>query len=77
MKCICDPESIIPIEGLGVKDNLYYEDVLVQILVRVVKKLWNNKVPSVWVVWKNHNVEGATLEVEVDMNSSYPHLFDN
>ena len=33
-KCIGDPESIFPIEGLGVKDNLSYEDVPVQILDR-------------------------------------------
>ena len=26
-KCIDDPESILPIEGLGVKDNLSYEEV--------------------------------------------------
>ena len=26
-KCIGDPESIIPIEDLSVKDNLYYEEV--------------------------------------------------
>ena len=38
-KCICDPESIFPIEVLGVKDNLSYEDDLVQILDRHVKKL--------------------------------------
>ena len=28
-KCIGDPESILPIEGLGVKDNLSYEEVSV------------------------------------------------
>ena len=26
-KCIADPESILPIEGLGVKDNISYEEV--------------------------------------------------
>ena len=26
-KCIGDPRSILPIEGLGVKDNLSYEEV--------------------------------------------------
>ena len=31
-KCIGDPESILPIGGLGVKDNLSYEEVSVQIL---------------------------------------------
>ena len=33
-KCIVDPESILPIEGLGVKDNLSYEEVPIQILYR-------------------------------------------
>ena len=33
-KCIGDPESILPIEGLGVKDKLSYKKVLVQILDR-------------------------------------------
>ena len=40
-KCIGDPESILPIEGLGVKDNLSYEEVLIQIIDRQVKKLRN------------------------------------
>ena len=48
-KCIGDPESILPIEGLGVKDNLFYEEVQVQILDRKVKKLRNKEVVSVKV----------------------------
>ena len=76
-KCIGDPESIFPIEGLGVKDNLSYEEVLVQVLDRQVKKLRNKEVVSVKVLWKNQLVEGATGEVEADMNSYCPHLFEN
>ena len=26
-KCVVDPESIFPIEGIGFKDNLSYEEV--------------------------------------------------
>ena len=59
-KCIGDPESILPIEDLGVKDNLSYEEVLVQILDRQVKKLRNKEVVSVKVLWKNHLAVGAT-----------------
>ena len=47
--CIGDPESILPIEGLGLKDNLSYEEVPVQILVRQFKKLSNKEVASVKV----------------------------
>ena len=61
-KCIGDLESILPIEGLGVKDNLSYEEVSVQILYRQVKKLRNKEVASVKVLWKNHLVEGATWD---------------
>ena len=68
-KCIDDPESILPIEGLGVKDNLSYEKVPVQILDRQVKELKNKEVDSVKVLWKNHLVEGATWEAEADMKS--------
>ena len=38
-KCIVDPESILPIEGLGINDKLSYEEVTVQIHDRQVKKL--------------------------------------
>ena len=76
-KFIGDPEFILPIEGLGVKYNLSYEEVLVQILDRQVKKLRNKEVVSITVLWKNHLVEGATWEAEADMKSCYPHLFEN
>ena len=41
IKCIGNPESIFPIEGLNVKDNLSYKEVPVQILSRQVKELRN------------------------------------
>ena len=46
-KCIGDPESILPIAGLVVNDNLSYKEVPVQILDRQVKKLRNKEVVSV------------------------------
>ncbi|TMW99235.1 hypothetical protein EJD97_002859 [Solanum chilense] len=76
-KSICDPESIIPIEGFGVKNNLSYEEVPVQILDRQVKKFRNKEVVSIKVLWKNHLVESAKWEVEANMKSRYPHLFEN
>ena len=59
-KCIDDPEPILPIKGLGVKDNPSYEEVPVQIFDRQVKKLRNKEVVSIKVLWKNQLVEGAT-----------------
>ena len=45
-KCISDPESILPIEVLGVKHNLSYEEIPVKILDRKVMKLSNKEVAS-------------------------------
>ncbi|WMV30080.1 hypothetical protein MTR67_023465 [Solanum verrucosum] len=74
-KFIGDPLSILPLEGLWVNENLYYEEVPVEILDRQVKKLRNKEVSPVKVLWRNHLVEGATWEAEADMKSRYPHLF--
>ena len=59
-KCIANPESILPIEYLGVIENLSYEEVSVEILDRQVKRLRNKEVTSVRVFWRNNLVEGAT-----------------
>ncbi|WMV18693.1 hypothetical protein MTR67_012078 [Solanum verrucosum] len=61
-KCIGDPVSILPLEGLGVNENLSYEEVPIEIIDRQVKMLRNKEVASVKVLWKKHLVEGATWE---------------
>ena len=76
-KCIGDPESILPISVLCMKDNLSFEEFHSQILYMHVKKLKNNEVASIKVLWKNHLVEGVTSEVEAEIKSHYPYLFDN
>ena len=40
-KCIDDPESVLSIEGLGVDNNLSYEEIMTEIFDRQVKKLIN------------------------------------
>ena len=59
-KCIGNPESVFPIEGLGVKDILSYEEVPVEILDRQVMRLRNKEMASIKVLWINHLVEGVT-----------------
>ncbi|XP_049394743.1 uncharacterized protein LOC125859043 [Solanum stenotomum] len=74
-KCIGDLVSILPLEGLGVDENLSYKEVPVEILDRQVGKLMNKEVVSVKVLWRNHLVEGATWEAKANMKSRYPYLF--
>ncbi|KAH0776371.1 hypothetical protein KY290_007782 [Solanum tuberosum] len=76
-KCMGDPSLIIPTENIGIKDSLSYEEILIQILDRQVRKLRTKEVASVKVLWRNQFVEEATWEAEEDMKKRYPHLFES
>ncbi|WMV32808.1 hypothetical protein MTR67_026193 [Solanum verrucosum] len=77
MKCVGDLTSIVPLEGMGVKENISNEEVLVEILDWQVKNLRNKEVASVKVLWRNQLVEGATWEAEANMMARYPHLISS
>lgn len=66
---------ILPLGGLGVNENISYEEVLVEILDRQFKKLWNKEVAYQKVIWTNQLFEGAKCEDEDYMKSLYSHLF--
>ncbi|WMV40442.1 hypothetical protein MTR67_033827 [Solanum verrucosum] len=66
-KCMRDPSLIIP---TGIKDNLSYEEVSVQILDLQVRKLRTKEVASTKVLWRNQFVEEATWEAEEEISTS-------
>ncbi|WMV42011.1 hypothetical protein MTR67_035396 [Solanum verrucosum] len=74
-KCIGDPSLIILTVNSGIKDNLSYEEIPIEILDRQVCNLRTNEVASFKVLWRNHFVEEATWEAEEDMKKGYPHIF--
>ena len=76
-KCLGDPASILPVEGLGVGEDLSYEEIPVEILDRQVKRLRNKEIATAKVLLRNDLVKGATWEAEDDMRSRYPHLFSS
>ncbi|XP_069143488.1 uncharacterized protein [Solanum lycopersicum] len=76
-KCLGDPASILLVAGLVVGEDLSYEEVPVEVLDRLVKRLRNKEIATVKVLWRNHLVEGAMWEAEADMRSLYPHLFSS
>ncbi|WMV37925.1 hypothetical protein MTR67_031310 [Solanum verrucosum] len=51
-KCMRDPSIIIPTENIGIKDNLSYEEIPVEILDRQVCMLRTKEVASVKVLWR-------------------------
>ena len=59
-KHVGDPTSVVPLENVAVKNSLSYEDVLVEIIDRRVRRLRNKEVTSVKVLWRSQSLEGAT-----------------
>ena len=52
-KCVSNPDSIVTLKSVAVKDSLSYEDVPVEILDRQVRRLRNKEVASVKVLWRS------------------------
>ena len=50
-KCVGDPASVVPLDSVAVNNSLSYEDVLVEILDSQVRRLRNNEVALVKVLW--------------------------
>ena len=76
-KCLGDPASILPVQGLEVDERFSYEEVQIEIFNRQVKRLRNKENATVKVLWRNHLVKVATWEAESDMTSCYLHLFSS
>ncbi|WMV09827.1 hypothetical protein MTR67_003212 [Solanum verrucosum] len=49
-KCLSDPSLVVPTKNIGIKDNLSYEKVLVQILDRRVHMLRTKEIASAKVL---------------------------
>ena len=60
---------------MQLKENLTYEETPVQIVDRKEQVLRSKVIPLVKVLWKNHEREAATWELEAQMCHQYPHLF--
>ena len=58
-KCKGDLVFLVPLEGFGVKKDLSYEEIRVEILDHQVNKLRNKEVESVKVLWRNNLVQCA------------------
>ena len=74
-KYIPDPSHVLREQPVQLKENLTYEETLVQIVDRKEQVLSSKIIPLVKVLWKNHEREAATWEPEAQMRRQYPQLF--
>jgi hypothetical protein len=75
-KYIANPDVIVEYEPLEIHEGLTYVDEPVKIMDKKEQVLHTKMIPIVKVLWHNYGVEEASLEVEHDMRSRYPHLFE-
>nr|CAD1835002.1 unnamed protein product [Ananas comosus var. bracteatus] len=73
---IHDPEHALLYEPPELQEDMSYEEFLVMIIAREVRKLWNREIPYVKIRWSNHDDLEATWELENLMKKHYPHLFE-
>ncbi|KAI3677796.1 hypothetical protein L6452_37066 [Arctium lappa] len=76
-KCLAEADVVVPLEDIRVDENLSYIKEPVAISDLKVKKLRNKEIRLVKVQWKFHKGKESTWEVEEDMRSQYPHLFND
>ncbi|XP_075097933.1 uncharacterized protein LOC142175250 [Nicotiana tabacum] len=76
-KLLGDPSRITLIEDVQVIEDLSYEEIPIAILDHQLRKLRTKEVASVKVLWRNNNIKEMNWEAEEDMESRYPHLFQN
>ena len=62
-------------QPVQLKENLTYKETPVQIIDRKEQVLRSKVIPLVKVLWKNHEREAATWELEAQMRRQYPQLF--
>ena len=74
-KYILDPSHVLSYEPLQIRDDLSYEEVLIEILDRKEQVLCNRTAYWIKVLWKNHLVKETSWEHEDIMLSRYPNLF--
>ena len=71
-KYISDPSHMLREQPMRLKENLTYEEIHVQIVDRKEQVLRSKVIPLVKVLWKNHEMEAATWELEAQIRRHYP-----
>jgi hypothetical protein len=75
-KNVHDPLHVVDFELLQVQEDLRYIELHVQILDRKEQQLRTKTIPLVKVLWRNHDIEEASWELENEIRNKYPHLFE-
>jgi hypothetical protein len=76
-KCLCVPEEQWPMEDLGAKEDLSYQEYPVKILETSERVTQNKKMRIGKLQWSHHTEEGGTWEREEELNVEFPSFFSD
>ena len=74
-KYVPDPDKVVELEPIELKENLTYEKRPIKILDRKVQTLRNKEIRYVKVLW-DAQTEEMTWELEEEIRKNHPHLFE-
>ncbi|KAK9110753.1 hypothetical protein Sjap_018813 [Stephania japonica] len=66
---------IVDLSQIDLREDITYDERLIQIMDLKVKVLRNKEIPSVLVKWQHHGDEELTWELESYMRKHFPYLF--
>ncbi|CAM8982722.1 unnamed protein product [Rhodiola kirilowii] len=75
-KYISDPSQVLEYERLHMDVTLSYDEQLVAIMDRQVKRLRNREIVSAKILWKNHTESEAIWIFEEDKQARYSHILN-
>ncbi|XP_031108737.1 uncharacterized protein LOC116013230 [Ipomoea triloba] len=75
-KYVYETSHVLQPEDVILDENLSYEEKLVKILDTKTRDTRRKSIKLVKVLWSNHLVEEATWELEDEMRTRYPMLFE-
>jgi hypothetical protein len=76
-KCMCVPKEQLPMEDLGAKEELSYQEYPVKILETSERVTQNKKIRMCKMQWSHHTEEEATWEREEELKVEYPSFFSD
>jgi hypothetical protein len=76
-KCLHVPEEQLPMEDLGSKEDLSYQEYLVKIFETSERVTRNKKIRMCKVQWSHHTAEEATWEREEELKAEFPSFFSD
>jgi hypothetical protein len=76
-KWLCVPKEQIPMEDLYAKQDLSWQEYLVNILETSERVTQNKKIKMCKVQWSHHTEEEATWEREEELKAEFPSFFSD